>query len=317
MAARFQQLPASIQSNISKEEDKRLTILSEFGSRLSIYNLRSYKSASKIEHSQFLALHTVWIVVQREQFDSQLWGIKNVDKAEQQLHGTPSWEAFLENNIPQGEILPVPDLGGWSLIWYYIQVVQRLQLNLEAKDEPKITFPVSYRTSAKLRKERDREEPALDAQSPCSTRRGAPGPQPDFPSSLNLPSDWEFQSQYALTSDNGLTSEIDIPSDRPDIMMQEPAFDSEPMVSQSSESDPTYEEIIPFECLSGEPIVNTALIGLLNVLTYSVPGIKAHWSLQRKIFTFEEDGTKLYEARIDGHLFTARNPLASKIIVEV
>ncbi|OJD22615.1 hypothetical protein ACJ73_06039 [Blastomyces percursus] len=115
--------------------------------------------------------------------------------------------------------------------------------------------------------------------------------------------------------------ELGPPSD-PDISMQESSFDEgllsmsiEPVESNpgdietDSDTDPNFGESPKFNRLSDEQIVNTALISLLNVLTFSVPGIQAHWSLQRKAFKFGEGDTKLYEARVDGHSLTrSRSP---------
>ncbi|EAS28132.2 uncharacterized protein CIMG_09336 [Coccidioides immitis RS] len=282
MAARQPQRPTDIQRSIEDAEDFRLKELSQYPSGLSIYEVGTYNSASKIELKQFLALHAIWIDVRREDFDPEVWGIKD--------------ETFLKEILPAKELLPVPNLGSWSFVWYYIQVVLNLQQNVDEEDEPKLAFsPIAGRTRGKLQEKRDRELRALYAQSPCPPGRGELGP----------PSDPDTSMQESSFDDELLTMSI------------EPAGSNPGDTETDSDTDPNYEELPKFNRLGDEQIVNTALIGLLNVLTFSVPGIQAHWSLQRKAFKFGEGDTTLYEARTDGHLFTGAEPLASKIIVEV
>ncbi|EFW19496.1 hypothetical protein CPSG_03880 [Coccidioides posadasii str. Silveira] len=147
---------------IEDAEDFRLKELSQYPSRLSIYEVGTYNSASKIELKQFLALHAIWIDVRREDFDPEVWGIKDVDKAEQKLH-TQLWETFLKEILPAKELLPVHNLGSWSFVWYYIQVVLNLQQNVDEEDEPKLAFsPIAGGTRGKLQEKRDHELRAIE-----------------------------------------------------------------------------------------------------------------------------------------------------------
>ncbi|KAK2796218.1 hypothetical protein FQN50_009638 [Emmonsiellopsis sp. PD_5] len=289
MAARQPQRPTDIQRSVKDAEGFRLKELSQYPSRLSIHEVPTYNSASKIKLKQFLALHAIWIDVRREDFDPEVWGIKDVDEAEQELH-KQSWETFLKETLPAKKVLPVPNLGQWSIVWYYIHSVINLQQNVDEEDEPKLAFsPIAGRTRGKLQ---EKELRALYAQSPC---RGELGP----------PSDPDTSMQESSFDDELLTMSI------------EPAGSNPGDTETGSDTDPNYEDLSNFNRLGDEQIMNTALISLLNILTFSVPGIQSHWSPHRKSFKFGEGDAKLYEARTDGHLFTDMEPLASKIILEV
>ncbi|KAL4797718.1 hypothetical protein BDV19DRAFT_387146 [Aspergillus venezuelensis] len=73
-----------------------------------------------------------------------------------------------------------------------------------------------------------------------------------------------------------------------------------------------------FPKFSDESLVNTVYIGLASTLSIKVKGVKCHWSQTRKGFKVKtSDGTKVYEARTDGHLFHPSNHHNSCVIVEV
>ncbi|KAK2807043.1 hypothetical protein FQN50_005617 [Emmonsiellopsis sp. PD_5] len=86
----------------------------------------------------------------------------------------------------------------------------------------------------------------------------------------------------------------------------------------NTELDPDYKE--PdlknlFPPVSDENVVNTSLVGFASAVSYSVPGVQAHWSQERK--GFKVGGKKkLYEARTDGHMFITRSS-RSEVIIEV
>ena len=85
----------------------------------------------------------------------------------------------------------------------------------------------------------------------------------------------------------------------------------------NSQLDPNYEERRDFPRVPDEILVNAYLLGLASVITFSVEGVAAHWTPERKVYKFcDEKGLKLYEARTDGHLSLASNG-ETKAIIEV
>ncbi|RJE21389.1 hypothetical protein PHISCL_06259 [Aspergillus sclerotialis] len=82
--------------------------------------------------------------------------------------------------------------------------------------------------------------------------------------------------------------------------------------------DPDYkDEEATFPSVSDENVVNTGFVSFASVLTYSIEGVRAHWSQERKGFKVGEiDGIKLSEARTDGHLFLPSEK-TSKVTIEV
>ncbi|GLA60815.1 hypothetical protein AtubIFM54640_001312 [Aspergillus tubingensis] len=78
-----------------------------------------------------------------------------------------------------------------------------------------------------------------------------------------------------------------------------------------------YEERKDFPQVSDEIIVNAYLLGLASVVTFSIEGVEAHWTPERKGYKVcDEKGIKLYEARTDGHMYLNGNG-KTKAIVEV
>ncbi|OJD22616.1 hypothetical protein ACJ73_06040, partial [Blastomyces percursus] len=85
------------------------------GAWWNIYGIENYRSASKIELKLYLAVHTIWINVRRNDFDPDVWGINGVDKAKTKLP-KELWEKFLEEILPTNELLSIPNLGSWSFV---------------------------------------------------------------------------------------------------------------------------------------------------------------------------------------------------------
>ncbi|KAK2811369.1 hypothetical protein FQN50_002246 [Emmonsiellopsis sp. PD_5] len=77
-------------------------------SNTSIYDIQTYKSASKIEEQQFLALRALWVRVTREEFDPEQWGIVNVGNTRTLLNGLPFWKDYVNEikSSPSGPSLP-------------------------------------------------------------------------------------------------------------------------------------------------------------------------------------------------------------------
>ncbi|PWY65450.1 hypothetical protein BO83DRAFT_440284 [Aspergillus eucalypticola CBS 122712] len=64
-------------------------------------------------------------------------------------------------------------------------------------------------------------------------------------------------------------------------------------------------------------MVNAYLLGLASVATFSIEGVEAHWTPERKGYKVcAEKGIKLYEARTDGHMYLNSNG-KTKAILEV
>ncbi|KAL2814678.1 hypothetical protein BDW59DRAFT_177902 [Aspergillus cavernicola] len=271
-------------------------------STITLFHLQRYNSASKIGDPQYLSLKPIWKFNNHNQFEAKDWDIQDIDKARKLLGSLPHWEKYLSlvhQRVPMDEILPIDNaLGDFKLIWYNQQMIQHLpQPESQANSENNIDFtPVVPKMSDRLRG-RPREMPSPHTPTPLNNNDEdalarhleglilnlTPGESMGTPSVASDGADWETPA--------------------------------------SQRTDPDYqheaEEAETFPRVSDENIVNSLLIGFASSVTFSIEGVKCHWTEERKGFKVADDtGTKLYEARTDGHLFLSMNE-DSKVIVEV
>ncbi|WEW56766.1 hypothetical protein PRK78_002217 [Emydomyces testavorans] len=314
-----------LQDRIKLAKKKWFDVRDKYSSELNIYQLKTYHSASKIRLEQFLALRTVWVTLTRDQFNPDEWGINDINGAADLLRTKESWPQYLNHvhKVAPDSIHPVPCIGGFEIVWYHQQLVQDL-VDLEDYTAPKPDFsPIANRTRNRLKRKRQIER--LD--TPCPPSREPPRhaakrkreEEKQRKEKINNGINKYFNNAFAAPSVSK-----PLPSLNEAAMLnssfdndETPAVPSSQRSTQVTGSDPEYAEEGKFPRHQDEQIVNTCLITFANVATFTVPGVKAHWSLQRKGFTFGQGANKLYEARIDGHLYTLANSKKSRVIVEV
>lgn len=263
----------------------------------SIFNLEDYNSGSKIEEPQYLSLRAYWSIVDADFFEPDKWGIRDVDTAGGELKKLPHWDEFM-NQVgfrgPIETILPIdPKLGVFSNTWYQIQQIRSSKPS--ADQESNVDFsPAVTRLRSRL-----------DKQSKVASDifTGSPAHSPTRLTrrlqeiSLGRPE----QEQVGEASADNATWDFDNTSSPPDDIKKDPTFKFQ-------------ETFLP---VSDETLVNAFIISLAAAVTFSTPGVKALWSLERKGYTVGIDNdTKIFTARTDGHL-SLPHLTYSKIIVEV
>ncbi|RAL00036.1 uncharacterized protein BO80DRAFT_409290 [Aspergillus ibericus CBS 121593] len=264
---------------------------------VNIFELAEYDSASKIGEAQYLALRAVWKRKQKAQFDAKLWGLQDIDIAQKLLSKVPQWQAFLAAVpllVPLDKILPVTDLGRFELTWYYGQLI-RAAPSAPDNDDNLIFTPVAKRTRSKTWQ----PDPAALLQTPTNPRQR----------------DLSRTQEPAVSPPTSYSSDSSKDAQEPE--SAKPQLSSPETPQDDLDRDPTYEDDNDaFPPVSDENVVNSYLAGFASLVTMSVQGVKAHWSQERKGFKVRNEGTKLYEARTDGHLFSTDGK-HTKAIVEV
>ncbi|OJD10982.1 hypothetical protein ACJ73_09640 [Blastomyces percursus] len=260
-----------------------------------IYQLQRYDSASKIEDPQYLTLRALWKIERRTQFEPHQWDIHGAAKARQMLEDLPHWKNYIQavsKKVPVDEILPIPyDLGDFKLVWYYQQLIWWAKSTPDLEDNLNFT-PISKRTRGQSNM-LDRRNIFMETPSKVSSLTKK------FREAHLEETVYDNQMETASTDEE---LEPDTPADN---LEKDPDFRNRQVDKEE------------FPPVSDENVVNTGLIGFASVVTFSIKGVKAHWSQKRKGYKVgENNGTKLYEARTDGHL-SLPNDSNSKAIVEV
>ncbi|KAK2801625.1 hypothetical protein FQN50_007686 [Emmonsiellopsis sp. PD_5] len=266
-----------------------------------IYHLQRYDSASKIGDLQYLTLRALWNIQRRTQFRPHQWGIHDAAKARQMLEDLPHWKNYLQvvsKKVPVDKILPIRyDLGDFKLVWYYQQLIRWAKSTPDLEDNLNFT-PIAKRTRA--------HSNMLDGRNNLFVET----PMRSKVSSLTMKllearfeeAKEDEQKETTITDEELEFSDPETPADNLD---RDPDFRDRQADKEA------------FPSVSDENVVNTGLVCFASVVTYSINGVKAHWSQERKGYKVgEKKGTKLYEARTDGHLFLP-NDGNSKVIVEV
>ncbi|KKZ68153.1 hypothetical protein EMCG_06164 [[Emmonsia] crescens] len=253
-----------------------------------------WKSASMTDLRHFLTFRALWTVKRQAQFFPEIWGIKNISGAHKLLENISGWSAYLDQfDKPKTAPLPIPKLQSFSLVWYYQRFIFRV-----VGDES------SSRVSARLR-----PRPAQDKDN----RDTSPTPPPKCPSTPPLE-----RSRRNLS--------LEVTFDKLDIQSDDDSNHSvettpESITNRPSPQSPAAAESkVIYPRVADEQIVNTALIIFLNAISIESDGVKAEWSLQRKIFRVlkPNESTILFRAATDGHLSMLDKPeVSSKAIVEV
>ncbi|PYH59762.1 uncharacterized protein BO96DRAFT_486307 [Aspergillus niger CBS 101883] len=272
---------------------------------VNIYNLEDYDSGSKINDPQYLSLRALWKFRPINEFKPCEWGILGVEEARASLMKLEHWADFLQAiplEVSVEEILPIKhSLGKFELIWYYGQLICCAPSAPDTEENLDFT-PLSKRLRERKLKSHGRE---TSEQTPTHRVRQEQGDKlreqkPTDQSCIDAP--LSKLSPEGQGSQFPGTPSTDLDPDTP---------------ADDQKGDPSYKEQRRFPRVSDEDLVNLYLLALASVVTLSVEGVNAHWSPERKGFKVcDENGEKLYEARIDGHLFLS-NSRETKVIVEV
>ncbi|KAL4871535.1 copper amine oxidase [Aspergillus spectabilis] len=218
----------------------------------------------------------------RSVFKPEILDVCDADlkEAVRMLRLIPGWQGYI-NLVPRraqlDRLLPITHkLDDFILVWYYQQVAQHLDKDMEDAEANVDFTPV-------LKRLRPRPEPAAH---PHLAR-------------LSIP-------VKRVVSKFGDKLHIIKRSDNP----QTPRFeDSDPSSSSSSDSpmgrrrepdDRDYKEREAFPAVSGKNFVYTLLVAFSSTVTFSIKGVKGHWSQERTGYKVRFGDTKLHEARTDG-----------------
>ncbi|KAI0965853.1 hypothetical protein F4678DRAFT_313077 [Xylaria arbuscula] len=252
-------------------------------------------SGSEISRDQYLLLRTLWVVHDAGDLythDRPHWiTALSFEKAQQFLSSSAIaliWKQFLMSTVTPPktlEDLGYANLHTFSLVRYH--QAQSQGLSSEANDSAKVDMsPIAKRTRNQLK------------QRVAGHSSPTPGPKL---SGLE-------QSVEKLNLSGSVPNE---PLTTPERGGSGSLFRS-PGDLYSPFEDPKV-----FKAIQDEQIVNTALIEYLNALAIHCTELKANWTLHRlPLIARDHQGTKTYEARVDGYLRRRRDgqPLA---IIEV
>ncbi|KAB8213050.1 hypothetical protein BDV33DRAFT_197125 [Aspergillus novoparasiticus] len=243
------------------------------------------------------SLRAYWSIVDADFFEPDKWGIRDVDTAGGELKKLPHWDEFM-NQVgfrgPIETILPIdPKLGVFSNTWYQIQ--QILSSKPSADQESNVDFsPAVTRLRSRLDKQSKVASDIFTGSPAHSPTRLTRRLQEISLGRLE-------QEEVGEASADNATWDFDNTSS--------PPYDIK--------KDPTFKVQETFPPVSDETLVNAFIISLAAAVTFSTPGVKALWSLERKGYTVGiGNDTKIFTARTDGHL-SLQHQTYSKIIVEV
>jgi hypothetical protein len=252
------------------------------GPLVSIFNFPSPASASKISLQQFLHLQIYWTKAKSEAplFSAGrelLIKPEQYNRAKKDLDGAEFWTGYLCSILKHGA--STLNTGAFPQIGTF-SLVRHFQAQCEGFNDMDL-------------------ENCLSKVTPISKRLRRPPPS-ESPTRL-MPETPNESMQQQLAELN-LNSDL---SESPSSNLQS---------SSPLDYSPALNEV-DLPAVKDEQIVNTALILFLTAVTMHFD-IPADWSLHRERFVFGESGTKLFEARVDGYLWSRRNR-QKKAIIEV
>lgn len=111
-----------------------------------IHDLEVFKSGSKVEEAQYLALRVLWKPKGSLEFEPLEWGIDR-NPAKNHLESQRNWRDYAKN-LREG-LKGNPQLGTFDMLWEYHRVVTELAQT--GPESEKISSPVSSRTRGGLR----------------------------------------------------------------------------------------------------------------------------------------------------------------------
>jgi hypothetical protein len=262
------------------------------------------KSASKIEEAQYICLRAIWTLRPSNAFKPDRWGLSLKD-ADKFLSKNESWLSYLERldrDVSQGipPIIPAPQLGTFSLVYYKQRLLHNIKPNQQAKIITNPDFsPVANRTRNKAKA----RAAGGNLQTPTKQfSRLKIGSSSDNPDMKSLVGDEERSGAATDSDDEESWEETSKQTPRTRLKALSPSSPATFNIGEAPED---------------EAIVNASLVVLLNALTIHVPLTTSHWTERRKRFVVEAGGQKLYEAITDGHLSKIADDTSSRVILEV
>jgi hypothetical protein len=272
----------------------------------SLYDLdhSQLKSASKIEEAQYICLRAIWKLLPANAFNPDQWGLSLTD-ADKFLSKNKSWLSYLERlgqDASEGlpPILPAPQLGMFSLVYYKQRLLQVVKPIERAKIITNPDFsPVANRTRNKAKA----RAAGGNLQTPTKqfSRLKISGSSND-PDMKRLMADEEGIEAATNSDDEERWDDVSNQTPRKRLKALSPSSPETFNIGDAPED---------------EAIVNASLVVLLNALTIHVPSTNSHWTERRKRFVVEAEGVKLYEAITDGHLSKIADDASSRVILEV
>ncbi len=262
------------------------------------------KSASKIEDAQYICLRAIWTSSPAKSFNPDRWGL-SLGEADTLLSKNKSWLSYLERlgkDISEGSspILPAPELGTFSLVYYK----QRLLQNVKPIEQVKIITNPDFSPIANRTRNKAKERAAggnLQTPTKQFSRLKISGSS-DNPDMRGLMADEEESGAATLSDDEETWGTASKQTPRKRLKALSPSSPATFNIGEAPED---------------EAIVNASLLVLLNALTIHVPLTKSHWTERRKRFVVEAGGEKVYEAITDGHLSKIADDTTSRVILEV
>ncbi|KKZ63206.1 hypothetical protein EMCG_02411 [[Emmonsia] crescens] len=232
-----------------------------------IHDLEDFKSGSKIEEAQYLALRVLWRQADSFGFDPEEWDLDR-DLAKKHLDSQRNWSDYIQN-LHSGQKCN-PQLGTFDMLWHYQQTVTAL-----AETGPqleKVYSPISSRTRRGLQLKTSQPE-ATPSKVQDKIQETGSTPVSFTPSRTPQ----AFMNRLIRGMAEMDTSEYEPPSPTP----------TRTPYSVASRGDSG--EHNQFPPVDDEQIVNTALILLLQGVCLRAQGVeKAQWTQQRKSFNFKK-----------------------------
>ncbi|KAK2738776.1 hypothetical protein FQN55_000414 [Onygenales sp. PD_40] len=257
---------------------------------ISIQELETLNSASKIEEAQFLALRVLWKRDMASDVDlDRDYGIRYRAEDIKNLKWNKHWMPYVQE-VAKG-LKGNADLGTFDTLYDFQQEIDNLQPG--PQETKKVFFNVITR----------RQRRAMESNT--------------FPPSTPTRGLKVYTSEAEVLDD--MMAEVDIGEETPSKTPQSVGVKS----VIETVSPVTTEEAKFLPLVKDEQIVNTALILLLRGLCLRMPGLaEARWSIERKAFHFRQHKSpkkeSLYEARTDGHFsLITKNTSRSLSILEV
>ena len=286
MSANLSELPATA-------AEWRKQIIDADLEGLSIFDLGSYDSGSKITHTQFLLLRVLWLKNDQNVFSRTLqsWIPQSeYEKAKRLLKASRCWHKYLESFKQTAAELngkELPHLGTFSLVRDSQCEVEKIGNDYDASESLKFS-PIAHRTRARAVLENR-------LQCPSTPTPVAAGPAGFVtPKMLSKFVDWMTPGSSSTPFPPGSSA-----AKKSDIL--------------SPYSPVSAEAAVHFPPTPDEQIVNSALVLFLKAVTIHFVG-GANWSIQRKAFNIGDKGDKGFEARVDGVLFRRSDHMIMAIL---
>lgn len=280
----------------------------------SVYNIGSYKSASKISEKQFLALRTLWIeLLDAEVFQNKTeqWLPKEfVTTAIQELDNDPDFAKYL-HDIDQAISKPsaLALQAHRQLRTFYIVRELQLQVNRGGEGDwnSKVTTtPLKRRLRLYTRLKSNNQSGSLTKafQKPSIGRNVST----TIGGVDSLSSTFTFRRIRRKLSFNGrLRLSLSHSNTSSSSSTHNPSHNVTPSTQSSKLGHRSPEVSYGSDKTGDEQVVNVALHSFLVAITRHREATEPSWVIERKAFVFGDQKGKAFEARVDGYLRGPKN----------